>query len=175
MENISYLPERLADAHELMGSTFFNDHNDTQTALKYWRTGMTIRNNNMVDDRPLPKRPIMTKKDSFRNATEFATMDELNSVMLDLDAIRIQSLLICERVLGPHHKDTLFRLMFRGASYADALRYVFSRSRLFENLTDQKSKIQKNYFYHSFYLFQISILHRFMEKGPGNSSRERLC
>lgn len=124
VENISYSPERLADAHELMGSTFFNEHNDTQTALKYWRTAMTIRNNNMVDGKPLPKMPLLPKRDSFRNATEFATMEELNSVMLDLDAIRIQSLLICERILGPHHKDTLFRLMYRGASYADALRFV---------------------------------------------------
>lgn len=36
--------------------------------------------------------------------------------------MRIQSLLICERVLGIQHKDMLFRLMFRGASYADSLR-----------------------------------------------------
>jgi hypothetical protein len=50
-------------------------------------------------------------------------MEDLNNVALDLDAMRIQSLLICERVLGPHHKDTLFRLMYRGAAYADALQY----------------------------------------------------
>lgn len=36
--------------------------------------------------------------------------------------MRIQSLLICERILGIQHKDMLFRLMFRGASYADSLR-----------------------------------------------------
>ena len=35
--------------------------------------------------------------------------------------MRIQSLLICERILGITHKDTLFRLTFRGASYADSL------------------------------------------------------
>lgn len=37
--------------------------------------------------------------------------------------MRMQSLLICERILGEQHKDTLFRLMYRGAAYADALRY----------------------------------------------------
>lgn len=37
--------------------------------------------------------------------------------------MRIQSLLICERILGLDHKDTLFRLMFRGASYADSLQF----------------------------------------------------
>lgn len=121
-EKITYSPERLADAHELIGSTFFDEHSDTQTALKYWRTALAIRAANTVDGVPIPKRPVYPKRDSFRNVTEFTTLDELNSIMLDLDAIRIQSLLICERILGAYHKDTLFRLMYRGASYADALR-----------------------------------------------------
>lgn len=123
VENINYTPERLADANELMGSTFFDEHNDTQIALKYWRKAMTIRNTNTIDNQPLMKKPIMPKRDSFRNAIEFSTFEELNSIAFDLDAIRIQSLLICERILGEHHKDTLYRLMYRGASYADAWRY----------------------------------------------------
>ncbi|KAK0165341.1 hypothetical protein PV328_003860 [Microctonus aethiopoides] len=125
VENINYTPERLADANELMGSTFFDEHNDTQIALKYWRKAMTIRNTNAIDNQPLMKRPIMPKRDSFRNAVEFSTFEELNSIAFDLDAIRIQSLLICERILGEHHKDTLYRLMYRGASYADAWRYQY--------------------------------------------------
>lgn len=122
MDTVAYSPEKLADANELMGSTFFDDHNDTLTALRYWRTAMAIRIAHSVDGVPLPKRPVLPKCEAYRNAREFATMEELNAIALDLDAIRIQSLLICERILGPHHKDTLFRLMFRGASYADALR-----------------------------------------------------
>lgn len=105
-----------------MGSTFFDEHNDAQTALKYWRKAMAIRNSNLVDNQPLPKKPQMPKRDCFRNIVEFSTLDELNTIAYDLDAIRIQSLLICERILGEHHKDTLYRLMFRGAAYADALR-----------------------------------------------------
>lgn len=105
-----------------MGSTFFDDHGDTQTALKYWRAGLNIRLENAVNGVPLPKLPAVPKRDNFRNAIEFTTMEELNAIMLDLDAVRIQSLLICERILGPYHKDTLYRLMYRGASYADALR-----------------------------------------------------
>jgi len=42
---------------------------------------------------------------------------------LDLDAIRMQSLLICERCLGTKHKDMIYRLMYRGAAYADSLQY----------------------------------------------------
>ena len=44
---------------------------------------------------------------------EFSTMSEIDNIAVDVDAMRIQSLLISERVLGVHHKDTLFRLMFR--------------------------------------------------------------
>ncbi len=35
----------------------------------------------------------------------------------------MQSLLICERTLGTAHKDTIYRLMYRGAAYADSLQY----------------------------------------------------
>lgn len=122
VDTVAYSPEKLADANELMGSTFFDDHNDTHTALRYWRTAMAIRIAHSVDGVPLPKRPVVPKCEAYKHAKEFSTLEELNTVALDLDAIRIQSLLICERILGPHHKDTLFRLMFRGASYADALR-----------------------------------------------------
>lgn len=123
MEKVTYAPERLADAHELIGSTFFDEHSDTQTTLKYWRTALAIRSSNSgPDGAPLAKRPEHPKRDSFRNVSEFTSLEELNAIMLDLDAIRIQSLLICERVLGAYHKDTVFRLMYRGASYADALR-----------------------------------------------------
>merc|ERR1719361_1722006 len=41
--------------------------------------------------------------------------------------LRLQSLLICERVLKPYqdqpHKDLIYRLMYRGAAYADSLQY----------------------------------------------------
>lgn len=120
---VSYTPERLADAYELLGSTCFDDHNNTQTALSYWRTALAIRSANPVNGVPLPKRPVLEKRDAYRNATEFTTLEELETIALDLDAMRIQSLLICERILGPHHKDTPFRLMLRGALYVDAFRY----------------------------------------------------
>ncbi|KOC59247.1 Protein fem-1 like protein C [Habropoda laboriosa] len=123
VETIPYTPERLADAHELMGATCFDDNNNTQNALKFWRTALDIRSANAVNGVPLPKRPVLPKREIYKNATEFTTIEELNEIALDLDATRIQCLLICERILGPHHKDTLFRLMFRGALYADAFMY----------------------------------------------------
>ncbi|KZC08594.1 Protein fem-1 like protein A [Dufourea novaeangliae] len=99
VNKISYSPERLADATELMGSTFFNDYDDVEMALKYWRSALAIRNANVVDGVPLPKRPVLPKRDTHENATEFTTLEELNAIQFNFDALATQSLLICERIL----------------------------------------------------------------------------
>lgn len=91
-----------------------------QAALRHWEIATIIR---QLSNPPLEKLPVMPPRPGFRFAKEFRTDQELRKIDFDLDALRIQSLLICERVLGPHHKDSLFRLMYRGAAYADALRY----------------------------------------------------
>lgn len=71
----------------------------------------------------LAKEPSVPLRLAYCNVTEFTTLSELENISTDVDAMRIQSLLICERVLGIQHTDTMFRLMFRGASYADSLRF----------------------------------------------------
>lgn len=42
-EEIAYPPDQLANAHELMGATFLDEHSDIQIALNHWRTGINIR------------------------------------------------------------------------------------------------------------------------------------
>ena len=59
----------------------------------------------------------------FRDEVEFSNRDELEAMSLDWDKLRIQSLLICERILGTSHKDMIWRLIYRGASYADSLQF----------------------------------------------------
>ncbi|BES96833.1 sex-determining protein fem-1 [Nesidiocoris tenuis] len=120
VDRIEYSPERLADAHELIGATFLDEHVDMQVALLHWEIALKLR---MSTEPAIRKWPVMPPRAAFGNAVEFTTEEELRNLALDLDAMRVQCLLICERVLGPHHKDTLFRLMYRGAAYADDLRY----------------------------------------------------
>lgn len=59
------------------------------------------------------KNPAVPLRMAYGNVIEFTTLAELDNISTDVDAMRIQSLLICERVLGIQHTDTLFRLMFR--------------------------------------------------------------
>ena len=40
---INYSAERLADSHELIGSTFLDDHNETRVAILHWRMAHHIR------------------------------------------------------------------------------------------------------------------------------------
>lgn len=54
---------------------------------------------------------------------EFQTREELDFISSDLEQMRINSLLITERILGSTHKDVIFRIMYRGAAYADSLHY----------------------------------------------------
>ena len=42
---------------------------------------------------------------------EFRTHADLEAIATDLDQLRINSLLIAERVLGISHKDLIFRIM----------------------------------------------------------------
>lgn len=51
------------------------------------------------------------------------TLDELQDLISDPDAMRVQALLIRERILGPAHPDTSYYIRFRGAVYADAGRF----------------------------------------------------
>ena len=66
---------------------------------------------------------LIKAKKVYQFVTEFQTFEELDNLSTNVDLIRIQSLLICERILGAQNKNTIFRLMYRGASYLDNLQY----------------------------------------------------
>jgi len=114
---LDYSAERIASAFELLGSTFLDEHHDSQRALQYWRAACEVR-----EKAGLTKQIQLPKK-QYRFASEFTNRQELENISLDLDALRLQSLIICERILGVQHKDMIYRLMYRGAAYADSLQY----------------------------------------------------
>lgn len=117
---IEYSNERLANAHELIGSTFLDEHNETRVAILHWRVAFHLR---LKDCNEVVKLPEVPLRPAYEYQREFTTLEQLENIATDVDAMRIQSLIICERILGIQHKDTLFRLMFRGASYADSLQF----------------------------------------------------
>jgi len=54
---------------------------------------------------------------------EFKTREDLEQISTDVELMRINSLLMAERILGSSHKDVIFRIMYRGAAYADLQLY----------------------------------------------------
>lgn len=56
---------------------------------------------------------------AFSDMREFSSLEELDS--MTTDGFRIQSLLISERVLGPYHRETIQRLLYRGTFYVNSL------------------------------------------------------
>lgn len=104
-EHINYPPEKLANAHELMGATYFDEHNDIHMCLNFWRTAINIRESMGL----LPKTPVVPPREAFRYQTEFSSLAELENIATDLDSVRMQTLIISERILGPYHRDTVFR------------------------------------------------------------------
>ncbi|KAM3958636.1 ankyrin repeat protein mann-cup [Aphomia sociella] len=117
---VPYAPERLADAYELLGATQLDEFNDVGAALAAWRRATALRH---AGGRYLPKRPPRPAARALGGAREWRTLAELEAAAADVDALRTQALLVAARVLGAAHKDTVLRLMYRGAAYGDAFRY----------------------------------------------------
>ncbi|CAK1540877.1 unnamed protein product [Leptosia nina] len=134
-----YNLERAADAYELLGATEFDEFNDVAGALSSWRHATAIRHRGTeyLEKRPwVPEEAAEECRSAAENEAlwaaagsalcgtrEWRTAAELDAAATDVDALRTQALLVAARTLGPAHKDCLFRLMYRGAAYADADRY----------------------------------------------------
>lgn len=153
---INYSHERIANAFELLGSTILtgeqHTHNESQ-AIAYWRQAMDIRLRENI-----PKAVVPTRK-AYGNMPEFSTIEELNAISMDLDDMRIQSLIVSERILGLYHKDFLFRLLYRGAFFADSMRYD-SCLKLW--ILSLEIRVEKNTILHSDTVFVTQAIVRLM-------------
>ena len=112
--------EHAIRAYELLGSNFVDEKNDMVAALTIWKKAMRLR----YSDRERPLLKCLPKETNYvyGHCREPNTLEELEN-LFDPEEIYMQALLIRERILGHSHKDTTFGLMYRGAVYADSLRY----------------------------------------------------
>lgn len=105
------------DALELLGATYVDKKRDIMGAINFWREAMEER---FADSsRPLPKPVISFPIAAYENATEVVSLDQLDELTSDPDDMRMQALLVRERILGPTHPDTSYYIRYRGALYAD--------------------------------------------------------
>ncbi|KAM3960417.1 LOW QUALITY PROTEIN: protein fem-1 homolog CG6966-like [Aphomia sociella] len=114
------------DALELLGATYVDKRRDMVGALALWKRAMDDR---FPDDgsEPIPKPKDVPRIEAYDFAVEPSDVQQLEEILADPDAMRMQALVIRERILGPAHPDTSYYVRYRGAVYADAGR--FSRCR----------------------------------------------
>lgn len=115
--NLVSRKERI-DALELLGATYVDKKRDMMTALEFWKQAMheRYRGDGPVILKPPPP-PVVVAYDFAREISDPEQLDEL---LADPDEMRMQALVIRERILGPAHPDTSYYIRFRGALYADA-------------------------------------------------------
>ncbi|XP_076150229.1 protein fem-1 homolog A [Alosa pseudoharengus] len=107
------------DALELLGATFVDKKRDLLGAMRYWRRAMELRqpgDKTSSLSKPPPGPPVP----AYDCAREVSTAEELEALITDPDEMRMQALLVRERILGPSHPDTSYYIRYRGAVYADS-------------------------------------------------------
>lgn len=106
-------------ALELLGSTYVDKKRDMISALSLWRRALEDR----YTVQPLLAKPESVPVKPYDFAREVTDIHELDELVMDPDAMRMQALVIRERILGPAHPDTSYYIRYRGAVYADAGRF----------------------------------------------------
>jgi len=119
LESGKFSRERICDAFELMGASFLIDAHDMGSCLFFWHKGLEFRAEGT--EGPIDK-PYLGVHNVL-GTQEFRTPSELETLSFDIKLMKLQALVITERVLGSHHKDTIFRFMYAGAAHADAGEY----------------------------------------------------
>ena len=66
-----------------------------------------------------PKARLASPIAAYENTLEVQTLAQLEEIISDPDEMRMQALLVRERILGPAHPDTSYYIRYRGAVYAD--------------------------------------------------------
>ncbi|XP_017776720.1 PREDICTED: protein fem-1 homolog CG6966 isoform X2 [Nicrophorus vespilloides] len=105
------------DALELLGATFVDKKRDMIGALVYWKRAMEERYHGIGP--PIVKQKAK-KVAAYDYAVEITDPEGLDDLMADPDEMRMQALVMRERILGPAHPDTSYYIRYRGAVYADA-------------------------------------------------------
>jgi ankyrin repeat protein len=105
------------DALELLGATFVDKKRDMLGSFKLWKRAMEDR---FVDEELVcPKVVLASPIAAYENTVEVSDLSQLEEIISDPDGMRMQALLVRERILGPAHPDTSYYIRYRGAVYAD--------------------------------------------------------
>ncbi|KAF4530186.1 hypothetical protein B566_EDAN001445 [Ephemera danica] len=114
--------EEKIEALELLGASYANDKDnyDLNKAYEYLHRTMILRYSD--PDNIIPKKRI-NPIPAYDNWVECSTLEELEAIQFNPNALQMESLSIRERILGETNPEVPHPVIFRGAVFADNARF----------------------------------------------------
>lgn len=114
--------EEKIDALELLGASFANDKENycLSSAFKYLYKTMKLR---YQDPNNVIRKPDCEPIAAYQNWKETQSLAELEAIRNNPNALHMEGLAIRERILGPNSPEVPHSLIFRGAVFADQIRF----------------------------------------------------
>lgn len=110
------------EALELLGASYANDKENycLQLAYLYLHTAMEMR---YSDPHNIIPKTLVKPVPAYENWVECQTLEELDAIKFNQNALHMESLSIRERILGSHNPEVPHPVIFRGAVFADNARF----------------------------------------------------
>lgn len=114
--------EEIIDAYELLGASYANDKDNycLTKAYKYLYKAMELR---YSDTKNIVFKQVGPTIKAYDNWKECETLERLESIKDNPNALHMESLVIRERILGLHNPELPHPIVFRGAIFADNARF----------------------------------------------------
>ncbi|XP_026673893.1 protein fem-1 homolog B isoform X2 [Ceratina calcarata] len=112
----------IIEAYELLGASFANDETNYRLmkAHKYLSKGMELR---FSDPDNVIYKKLGKPVKAYENCKESETVEELENIRNNQNAIHMESLAVRERILGTQNPEVPRHVIFRGAVFADSARF----------------------------------------------------
>ncbi|CAL2039908.1 unnamed protein product [Caenorhabditis brenneri] len=107
------------DALKLLGCTYLDKKMDAISAMQCWKEAMEVPLKTEELRLIREMETFATPKEVYEMHTEAQTMHHIEQMEGNIEAQRMQALIIRERILGGSHSDVHYYLRFRGAVYCD--------------------------------------------------------
>ncbi|XP_055795345.1 protein fem-1 homolog B-like [Salvelinus fontinalis] len=115
-------PHSRIEALELLGASFANDREnyDILKTYHYLYLAMLERHRNPVT---LIAKELLPPIEAYSGRWECRTLQELEAIRADRNALHMEGLMVRERILGSDNIDVSHPIIYRGAVYADNMEF----------------------------------------------------
>ncbi|KAF7648945.1 hypothetical protein LDENG_00149800 [Lucifuga dentata] len=115
-------PHSHVEALELLGASFANDRENYDILKTYHYLHMAMRERHRDAENVIAKE-LLPPIEAYGGRSECQTLQELELIQLDRDALHMEGLMIRERILGSDNIDVSHPIIYRGAVYADNMEF----------------------------------------------------